>query len=164
MMALIMNMKPRSKNRAVWFVAFAIAGVVAASGLSHYLTPKEIVPWRKSFTAAQTEAQSSGKLMLVDFSATWCPPCQAMKRTTWASRDVEQSLRKYVPVQVDVDQDPDVATKYGIETLPTLMVVDAAGNVVHRNTEGALDVADFLDWLNSTPTAPPLATTTASAD
>ena len=155
--------KPRSKFRGVWFIAFAIAGLIAASGLSHYLTPKEIVPWRTSFHAAQTEAQSSGKLMLVDFSATWCPPCQSMKRTTWASRDVEHRLRDYVPVQVDVDQDPDVATKYGIETLPTIMVVDAAGNVVDRNNEGALDVADFLDWLNSTPKTSPQSTTTASA-
>lgn len=160
---LSMISRPRSKYRAVWFVAFAIAGLIAASGLSRYLTPREIVPWRTSFVEAQTEARTSGKLTFVDFSASWCPPCQSMKRTTWASRDVEQRLREYVPVQIDVDHDPDLVMKYGIEILPTFVVVDAAGTVVHRSNEGALDVADFLDWLSRTPKSTPIATTTASA-
>merc|ERR1712183_785756 len=59
---------------------------------------------------------SDTKLVVIDFTATWCPPCQMIK-------PFFESLPKDFPsvefVKVDVDDAADVSAKCGIECMPT---------------------------------------------
>ncbi len=126
------------------FVVFA--AVMTVVGVSRWMAPKEIVPWRSDFNAARTEAQSSGKPVLAYFTADWCGPCHAMKSTTWADANVEQALRGYVPVRVDVDLNTPVAVQYDAQTIPMFAVLDGEGKVV-KSTGGYLDPEAFLAWL-----------------
>lgn len=137
----------RSKNSYLWFIAFAIAGLIAATGLSHYLTPKEIVPWRTDFDAAQAESQQSGKPVMLYFTAEWCGPCQSMKRTTWADEKVEQALRAFVPTRVDIDVSPQLAMQYGVESIPYMVVLNEDGSVRRSWKNGYVDAGDFVAWL-----------------
>jgi len=57
--------------------------------------------------------------VLVDFTADWCPPCRVMKPVLAelvAERD-DLSI-----VQLDVDAEPEVAARYGVLSMPTLML------------------------------------------
>lgn len=57
--------------------------------------------------------------VLVDFYATWCGPCQLI------SPIVEEVAKEYENIKVikiDVDKFPELSRKYGIMSIPTLMV------------------------------------------
>ena len=112
------------------------------------MRPNEIVPWRNDFAAATAEARKDGKPVFAYFTATWCGPCQNLKHTTWADKEVDAALRGYVPVKVDIDRSPELAQKYGVRAVPTFAVLGDDGEAV-RQADGALPPQDFLRWLKS---------------
>ena len=136
----------KSIPRPLVVIMVVFASVMAVVGVSSWMTPKEIVPWRRDFYNAQAEARESGKPMLAYFTADWCGPCQSLKTTTWADKGVEEALRAYVPTRIDVMLNTNVALKYNAEVLPKYAVLDAEGNVV-KSEEGYMDPAMFLEWL-----------------
>ncbi|HEV2292383.1 MAG TPA: thioredoxin family protein [Tepidisphaeraceae bacterium] len=138
-------MKPTHRPIVVVFVVFG--AVMAVVGVSRWMAPKEIVPWRSDLSAARTEAQTSGRPVLAYFTADWCGPCHSMKSTTWADAGVEEALRRYVPVRIDVDLNSAAAMEYNAQVIPKFAVLDAAGNVV-KSAEGYMDPQQFLAWLN----------------
>ncbi len=60
------------------------------------------------------------KLVLVDFFATWCGPCQILKPM------LEKLVQEYdfVLAKVDIDQNPQLASTYGIEGVPDVRIVN----------------------------------------
>jgi thioredoxin 1 len=61
----------------------------------------------------------SGKLVLVDFWAEWCGPCRMV--TPIIEELSEEYDGKAVIGKVDVDNTPDVCSKYGIRNIPTIL-------------------------------------------
>jgi thioredoxin 1 len=76
----------------------------------------------KQFTDSNfdSEVLKSDKPVLVDFWAEWCGPCRMIGPI------VEELSREYdgkVSVgKFNVDENPDIPTKYGIRSIPTLLV------------------------------------------
>ena len=66
------------------------------------------------------EVLQASEPVLVDFWAEWCPPCRKLTPVIEALAD-EYAGRVKV-VKVDVDQSPDVAGRYGIFSIPTLLL------------------------------------------
>jgi thiol:disulfide interchange protein len=133
--------------RPVWFLFAILGALVLIAGISRWTAPREIVPWRSDFAAAQRESSTAGKPVMLYLTAEWCGPCQSLKGTTWADPTVERALRAYVPVKIDVDQHPDLARQYGSDAIPRFVVLGKDGQIV-KATEGALPPAEFLAWLN----------------
>jgi thioredoxin 1 len=69
------------------------------------------------------EVLQSDVPVLVDFTASWCPPCRMIAPVLEAVAE-EQAGRLKV-VQLDVDTDPATAAAYGVLSMPTLMVFRA---------------------------------------
>ena len=61
----------------------------------------------------------NNKLVLVDFYATWCGPCRMISPII---DEVAKETTDLMVVKVDVDKYPNIATKYGIMSIPTLIV------------------------------------------
>jgi thioredoxin len=106
---------------------------------------------RMNFDAAKSQAQENGKLLLVDFTASWCGPCQQMERTTWVDPKVAAWVsQNAVAVQVDVDQQKDVASQLHIQAMPTVIVF--RGDQEIARTVGFMKADQLLQWLgNVTP-------------
>lgn len=64
------------------------------------------------------EIENSQGVILVDFYATWCPPCKKLAPVL----DELASSRKYNIVSINVDENINAATKYSVDTIPTLIV------------------------------------------
>lgn len=63
------------------------------------------------------------------FSTTWCGPCKQFK-------PVVQQVSQETGVQVtyiDAEQDPEMAKKYNINSVPTIVIIDPAGSILYRN-------------------------------
>jgi thioredoxin 1 len=71
------------------------------------------------------------KPVLIDFSATWCGPCRMQKPIL---EQVEKEFKDQVDFKIiDVDQNRDLARRYGIQAVPTL-VIEKDGKVLKRFT------------------------------
>jgi len=112
--------------------------------------PASGISWRGDLGVALAEARSANKRVLVDFSASWCPPCIAMKHEVWPDADVARAIGAgYVPLMVDADHDEGLSARYQVESIPTLLLLDADGRVVKRNN-GFLPKSGMLRFLNET--------------
>ena len=73
-----------------------------------------------------TEVLDNKGVVLVDFFATWCGPCKMIAPII---DELEAEMGDVKFVKVDVDESPEVATRYGIQSIPTLKVFKDGENV-----------------------------------
>ena len=69
--------------------------------------------------ATFTEETKDG-LVLIDFWATWCPPCQMQSPVLEELSDELEG--KVIIGKVDVDEEKALAAKYQIQSIPTLLI------------------------------------------
>ncbi len=80
--------------------------------------------------ASSSKEKSNGKVVVIDFFATWCGPCKAMAPA------MEKMEKKYANKiefrKIDVDQNNEMAQKYQIESIPTLVIISPDGDVLDK--------------------------------
>ena len=91
------------------------------------------------------ELITNEKLVLVDFFATWCGPCRQLAPTIETLE--KEYAGKVAFEKIDVDQNSELASKYGIEAIPTLVYLDALGQEIERTTGivSETDIRRILD-------------------
>ncbi|MFA6332451.1 MAG: thioredoxin [Methanoregula sp.] len=83
------------------------------------------------------------KPVLFDFFATWCGPC---KMQTPILEELAKKMGDAVEIRkIDVDQHMDLAEKYGIRVVPTL-VIEKDGKIV-KSMEGVTDISTLENLL-----------------
>ncbi len=75
----------------------------------------------------QKEVLDHDGTVLLVLSTAWCSPCKILSKTI---QENEDKLNAKV-VKVDVDESPEIAGKYGIKSVPTL-ILSKAGEMVHK--------------------------------
>jgi thioredoxin 1 len=78
-----------------------------------------------TFTAEVLEAD---KPVLVDFWATWCPPCRAMSPLLEQMAGERDDLKI---VSVDVDNEQELAVEYGVLGMPTFMLFSGGAQIAN---------------------------------
>jgi thioredoxin 1 len=68
----------------------------------------------------QTQVLESEIPVLVDFWAPWCPPCRAIGPEIDAVAESMEGKARIL--KLDVDQEPEVEARYGVKTIPTLII------------------------------------------
>jgi thioredoxin 1 len=95
----------------------------------------------KDFESVVLESEQA---VLVDFWASWCGPCKTVSPTLEAL--AEEYAGRLNIVKIDVDEAPELAARFGVRGVPTLMLF--LGGNVEASKVGAMpraQLAAFLD-------------------
>jgi len=99
------------------------------------------------FEQVMARAKAENRLVFVEFSAVWCPPCQQMKRTTFADPRVQARLAEYLTLFVDCDRDPGLVQHFGVRGIPAYFVL-RPDRLIMRSETGYKGSGEFLRWLD----------------
>ncbi len=89
------------------------------------------------------EVEKEEKTVLVDFWAPWCPPCR-MIAPVLEEIDAEMSDKVKI-TKVNVDENPDLSKKFGVMSIPTLLLFKD-GEVVNKMS-GFMPKAQLVEWM-----------------
>ncbi len=91
-----------------------------------------------------SEVLKSEKPVFVDFWAEWCGPCRMVGPVV--EQIAQTHSDKIKVVKLNVDENQDIAMKYGIQSIPSLMVFNK-GKEINR-TVGAAPKETYLKFIN----------------
>jgi len=124
-------------------VPVAVLLILAASLAAWSAEGADSIAWEKDPDAASRASKATGRAILVDVGAVWCAPCKEMERTTFHDPKVIEAARDLVTLHVDADARPTFAERYDCDVFPTILFLDARGDVIGKRT-GYRSAADML--------------------
>ena len=109
-------------------LAFASLLVVAATALA-----QDRIPWTHDLAHAQQLATQQQRVMLLHFWGEGCPPCRMLETRVFNRPEVIRALNiAYVPVKINVSEQPELARRYGVQRIPTDVFVGPDGSELLR--------------------------------
>ena len=92
----------------------------------------------------EADVINSDKPALVDFWADWCAPCKMI--APLLSEAADEYADKMSIVKLNVDQNPNIAQKFGIRSIPTLILFkDGAVQAQKLGAMSKSQLTEFLD-------------------
>lgn len=92
----------------------------------------------------ETDVIQNDKPVLIDFWAEWCGPCKMIAPLLDEAADEYQD--KLAIVKLNIDENPNIAQKFGIRSIPTLMIFkDGAPQAQKLGAMSKSQLTEFLD-------------------
>ena len=121
------------------FLLFSFAGNLGAQ-----------VYWLSDLKSAKSIANESDKLIVIDFWASWCGPCNAMDQNLWQHSEMKDIAKNFVGLKINIDNDHETAVAFGVVSIPKVVIITASGDVIWE-TVGFSGAEPYLSILRAIP-------------
>lgn len=91
--------------------------------------------YQGTFDQALKEAAKKKRIVFVDAYTSWCGPCKMMNNNTFKDKATGDYFNaNIISMKIDMEKDegPAFAMKYGVRAYPTLLFINPKGEVVHK--------------------------------
>lgn len=109
------------------------------------------------FNQALAIARKNKKLLLIDFSARWCPACVRMEQEIFPSAQFQKMSKDYVKLKIDVDrlENSVFSEKFKVIGIPTILVLNSEQQEINRvvDYQSLEGLAEFLSSVKTDPTS-----------
>lgn len=95
----------------------------------------EQIRWIKNYDQAVAEAKQSIHPIFVDVYADWCVWCHKLDQEAYVNPKFVQFMKNFVTLKLNSEDNGEgsrLAEKYGIDGLPSMLVLDASGNLLNK--------------------------------
>jgi len=93
-----------------------------------------------TFAEALAKAKKENKMVFMDCYTSWCGPCKMMTKKIFPQKEVGEYFNAhFVNFKVDMEKGEgiELKNKYGVKAFPTLLFMDANGEVLHTTVGGS---------------------------
>lgn len=112
-------------------------GLIANNGITFF---------EGSLKEAQEMAAKEHKIIFMDAYTSWCGPCKRMASEVFSDAEVGKFYNKhFINIKVDMEkgEGPQLASKYRVNSYPTLLFLDDKGEVIHA-AKGGRPIDQFI--------------------
>lgn len=121
-----------NSNRMMWRISGFLLSFLLVTQTWAFVGKDKV--WRHTYIEAESEARQLGRPLLLHFHASWCGPCRQMEGDVLNTGEVKRLLlERVVAVKIDLDQHPELAEKYGVESIPADVIVSPEGKVLRKS-------------------------------
>lgn len=92
--------------------------------------------------SSMEDVENSDETWIIDFWASWCGPCQKLKPIY---KEASEEIEDVNFGKVNMEEHSDLATKYNVKALPTLLILKQ-GDIVAKN-EGFMGKEELKEWI-----------------
>ena len=104
--------------------------------------------WTTNLNQGLAKARTEGRPVLVEFGASWCGPCQQLRRQVFSTSEFKDATKDMILVYVDIDKEKALADQYAIGPIPDVRVISPKGvQLVH--SVGFIELPEMLSVLSS---------------
>ena len=94
-----------------------------------------VVEWmHDDLQGALALAAETGKPVFVDMYADWCGPCRMLAEDYFSRDDYKRVLSSCILVKINIDDHQDLAVRYNVQSIPTLLLLNEQGDEIDRIT------------------------------
>lgn len=104
------------------------------------------ITWLTSYDKALNIAKENNRPVLIDFYADWCTACKVLDKEIYTAPDVIKKSKEFINLKIDADKDTEIAARYKVYALPTLIFLDGNGKVLWR-LEGVPTTSHFINTM-----------------
>ncbi|MFO7991106.1 MAG: thioredoxin family protein [Thermoplasmata archaeon] len=100
-----------------------------------------------SYSSGMDKAEVEDKPVFIDFWATWCGPCVDMEENVYPDSAVVEKSDELIFIKVNVDKQGDIASRYGVQSIPTLLFLTPEGGEITKHV-GKLSASELVDLMD----------------
>ncbi len=129
------------KNKILLFLLGGLLLSATAGAQIHLL---------RNYELGRSIASKSGRLMVMDFWASWCRPCKDMDVELWQNPETQKFATYFVGVRINVETEKSLVKKFQANSLPKVIIATVNGDIIWEQ-EGYDEANTFLRIFEALP-------------